>query len=135
MTALACWTMPLAAVVGFVVLVFNRVTRNWNVIAQYVISLLLSYIVGISWTISVMILLGGMFYAFSFPVNLCWLYGSLAGLLVAVAFQHPRTWYISPILFVAALALVFMLNSSISPVQVKRAQPHFIVYFKPGCHQ
>jgi hypothetical protein len=102
--AMSIWSVPLALLVY---LAFKGILRRFSrlsPLALYIILIIGGGALGFVTTALAVSLLGGAFFAFSFPVFVCWvLSGALAG-LVAALLSAPSSWLAG---VVAILVLCF----------------------------
>lgn len=124
--AFVLFSLPLLGVVPALAGLSNRLLRRW-VYLRYALALLLGYVVATAWTAAVALALGPMFGAFSFPVGLCWLIGSVSGLLVALWWEQRRSWPAALSMFLLACAITGVLYAGESA-----PESAFVIHVKRG---
>ena len=82
------WTAPFTVLTAIIALVLNSLTTKRRPLIRYLICGFIGLVLGYVWTIFVAYSLGPWFYAFSFPVGLCWMAGGLLGLGSAPGFAR-----------------------------------------------
>ena len=83
-------TAPFVAITALIALGLGRLTTKRGLFIRYLICGFIGLIAGYAWTIFVAYSLGPWFYAFSFPVGVCWMAGGLFGLGSAPGLTRPR---------------------------------------------
>ena len=127
--AFLIWSVPLALALYYASALMDRRVAVAPVWSRYLLTSALGPFLALLWTLAVMIIMGGWFYAFSFSVFFCWITGSLFALLFSVAAKHPRSWPIALCLFVVvslSIAAGFVL------IESRPYPPDMIIKFKPG---
>jgi hypothetical protein len=83
------WTAPFAVLIALIALAANRLTIKRRLFFRYLMCGFIGLVLGYGWTLFVAYSLGPFFYAFSFPVGLCWMAGGLIGLGSAPGLTRP----------------------------------------------
>ena len=112
--AFGFWSVLPALPAYPVLRLFDRRSHSWTAATAYGAAVFLGLVGGVLWTLVVASILGGWIGAFSFPVLLCWLSGSLAAFITCALTRRVRTWPVAvalvpvPVLAAfAALGIVF----------------------------
>jgi hypothetical protein len=105
----AFWSFVLALPAYPVLRIFDAKSGSWSAWWAYLAAIALGVLAGVASTVVVATILGGWIGAFSFPVFLCWLAGSLASFISCALVRRPRTWFavlpaaVAPILLTIGL--------------------------------
>jgi hypothetical protein len=83
------WTTPFTVLTAIIALALNKFTTRRRPLIRYLICGFIGLVLGYVWTMFVAYSLGQWFYAFSFPVGLCWMAGGFLGLGSAPGFTKP----------------------------------------------
>lgn len=128
MPAMLFWSVPLAILVSLGVLSVPYLQHRFLGLAvRYLLVLIAGLVGGLAWTFVVASVLGSWFGAFSFPVGICWTFGSGVGMVIGVSLQHPRSWPIA-----AGLVGLAAAGAVWGFVEVTKSPPQALVYVKPG---
>ena len=92
LSAFAFWSCLLAIPAYPALRVFDRWSVNWTAALAYSAAVVLGLAAGALATVVVAAILGGWIGAFSFPVFLCWLAGTLSSFAAVVLLRRPATW-------------------------------------------
>lgn len=122
--AMVYWSLPVAA---GVCLASGLMLKLAKPVFRYVSAVCLGLCIGILWSAAAAHLLGGWIFAFSFPVFVCWIAACVAGLVVTVWVESPRTW-------AAAVALLGLtvFGTVRSFLYAQEPPPRVVVHLKPG---
>lgn len=92
LSGFAFWSLLLALPAYAVLRVFDRRSATWLPGPTYLAAAALGTLAGVASTVVVALVLGGWIGAFSFPVFLCWLVGSLVAFVTVALLQRPTSW-------------------------------------------
>ncbi|MCC6245942.1 MAG: hypothetical protein IT353_24125 [Gemmatimonadaceae bacterium] len=119
--ALVTWSLPLALGVAVVMNALSARVSRASAAATFVLYAASGAIVGLLWTLLVLLLLGDWIWTFSFPVLWCWVSGGFFGGLAAARMTHPRSWGVpSALIVLGATALVLITDAATEPERAIR---------------
>lgn len=121
------WSLLLTLLAYPVLRVFDRWTRNRRSISAYFAAGASGLLVGFVTTQAISLVLGDWIRAFSFPVGLCLVAGSLSAFVASTLVRRPRSWPL------ALAAVAVPLVSVIATTEFFSARPaDLLIRFKPG---
>ena len=127
--AFLIWSVPLAIALYHAPALLDRRIALLPVWSRYLLTSALGPFLALLWTLVIMIIMGGWFYAFSFNVFFCWVTGSLFALLFNMAAKHLRSWPIALCLFVV---VSLSIGAGLMLIQSRPYPPDMVIEFKPG---
>ncbi len=107
---------------------FSRWCTNRSLISAYIVGAIVASIYVVCWTYLVSMILGPWMMAFSFPVFICWLGGSMSAFLLVVVEKNVATWPIAIVVLLLTPALIAWGIEKSSPIP----PPDIHVILKPG---
>jgi hypothetical protein len=122
----AFWSVLLALPAYAVLRVFDRRSTAWRPAPTYLAAAALGTLAGVASTLLVALILGGWIGAFSFPVFLCWLAGSLVAFVAVTLLRRPTSWLFAlPAVALPIVGVVVILRI------VLAQPPDLLIHIKP----
>jgi len=130
LVAMMTWSLPFAIAVSVLMPALSARIPHARVALAFALCVAGGATVGFAWTLLASIMLGGMIYAFSFPVLLCWIAGGVLGGIIAAWWRHPRQWPTEgKLVFVGVFSLVRVQQWASQPERAIR------VVIKPNANE
>lgn len=107
----AFWSLPPALLLHPLVARLAAVSARWHAAVVFLAAGGVAAVLALAWAQLVGLALGPYILAFSFPVALCWLAGSVVGLAVGLVRLRPQAGQFSPLVLVVPAVLLLTLVS------------------------
>lgn len=120
-------SLPLAFFLFVTSYLFISRTETWKVLYKMLLGIIMGVVFAYAWTFCFALVLGGWFYAISYPIFICWMLGSLACFLTILSVQNSK-------LILASLAIfglgIFALSRAY--IAASAPEPGLLVLFHEG---